>query len=41
MTDLESDVGTCTPSYALYLAETAEEMATTPEICRLDDNLRR
>ena len=31
MTDLESDVFTCTPSYALYLAETAEEMGHDPE----------
>lgn len=30
MTDLESDVFTCTPSYALYLAETAEEMGHDP-----------
>ncbi|MEF8784973.1 MAG: phenylacetate--CoA ligase PaaK [Haloarculaceae archaeon] len=30
MTDLESDVFTCTPSYALYLAETAEEMGFDP-----------
>jgi phenylacetate-CoA ligase len=30
MTDLESDVFTCTPSYALYLAETAEEMGHEP-----------
>ncbi|WP_340100044.1 phenylacetate--CoA ligase PaaK [Salinibaculum salinum] len=30
MTDLESDVFTCTPSYALYLAETAEEMGFEP-----------
>ncbi|GAA0682375.1 phenylacetate--CoA ligase PaaK [Natronoarchaeum mannanilyticum] len=30
MTDLESDVFTCTPSYALYLAETAEEMGYDP-----------
>ncbi|MFW5938903.1 MAG: phenylacetate--CoA ligase PaaK [Halolamina sp.] len=31
MVDLESDVFTCTPSYALYLAETAEEMGHEPE----------
>ena len=30
MIDLESDVFTCTPSYALYLAETAEEMGHDP-----------
>lgn len=30
MVDLESDVFTCTPSYALYLAETAEEMGHDP-----------
>ncbi|WP_053947795.1 phenylacetate--CoA ligase PaaK [Halolamina sediminis] len=30
MRDLESDVFTCTPSYALYLAETAEEMGLDP-----------
>ena len=30
MTDLGSDVFTCTPSYALYLAETAEEMGHDP-----------
>ncbi|MFC7134789.1 MULTISPECIES: phenylacetate--CoA ligase PaaK [Salinibaculum] len=30
MTDLESDCLTCTPSYALYLAETAEEMGFEP-----------
>ena len=30
MRDLESDVFTCTPSYALYLAETAEEMSLDP-----------
>ena len=30
MQDLESDVFTCTPSYALYLAETAEEMGHDP-----------
>ncbi|KPN31060.1 long-chain-fatty-acid--CoA ligase [Halolamina pelagica] len=30
MVDLESDVFTCTPSYALYLAETAEEMGYDP-----------
>ncbi|NHX36467.1 MULTISPECIES: phenylacetate--CoA ligase PaaK [Halolamina] len=30
MADLESDVFTCTPSYALYLAETAEEMGHDP-----------
>ncbi|RLM94925.1 phenylacetate--CoA ligase PaaK [Haloarcula sp. Atlit-7R] len=30
MTDLESDVFACTPSYALYLAETAEEMGHDP-----------
>ncbi|WP_277555909.1 phenylacetate--CoA ligase PaaK [Halobaculum limi] len=28
--DLESDVLTCTPSYALYVAETAEEMGIDP-----------
>ncbi|AFZ72460.1 phenylacetate--CoA ligase PaaK [Natronobacterium gregoryi] len=28
--DLESDVLSCTPSYALYLAETAEEMGVDP-----------
>ena len=31
MVDLDSDVFTCTPSYALYLAETAEEMGHDPE----------
>ena len=31
MTDLDSDVFTCTPSYALYLAETAEEMGHDPQ----------
>lgn len=31
MIDLGSDVFTCTPSYALYLAETAEEMGIEPE----------
>ena len=30
MIDLDSDVFTCTPSYALYLAETAEEMGYDP-----------
>lgn len=30
MTDLESDALSCTPSYALYLAETAEEMGCDP-----------
>lgn len=30
MNDLDSDVLTCTPSYALYLAETAEEMGHDP-----------
>ncbi len=30
MIDLDSDVFTCTPSYALYLAETAEEMGHDP-----------
>jgi len=30
MTDLESDALSCTPSYALYLAETAEEMGYDP-----------
>jgi phenylacetate-CoA ligase len=30
MNDLDSDVLTCTPSYALYLAETAEEMGHNP-----------
>ena len=30
MIDLESDVFTCTPSYALYLAETAEEIGHDP-----------
>ncbi|MEF8782765.1 MAG: phenylacetate--CoA ligase PaaK [Haloarculaceae archaeon] len=30
MNDLGSDVFTCTPSYALYLAETAEEMGHDP-----------
>ena len=30
MIDLESNVFTCTPSYALYLAETAEEMGHDP-----------
>jgi len=30
MQDLESDVFTCTPSYALYLAEQAEEMGQDP-----------
>ena len=32
MIDLESDVFTCTPSYALYLAETAEEMGHDPAV---------
>ncbi|UHQ98959.1 phenylacetate--CoA ligase (plasmid) [Natrinema zhouii] len=31
MTDLESDALSCTPSYALYLAETAEEMGYDPK----------
>ncbi|MFD1562681.1 phenylacetate--CoA ligase PaaK [Haloarchaeobius amylolyticus] len=31
MTDLESDALSCTPSYALYLAETAEEMGYDPQ----------
>ncbi|WP_254532637.1 phenylacetate--CoA ligase PaaK [Natrinema gelatinilyticum] len=31
MTDLESDALACTPSYALYLAETAEEMGHDPK----------
>ncbi|ELZ21439.1 phenylacetate--CoA ligase PaaK [Natrinema limicola] len=31
MTDLESDAFSCTPSYALYLAETAEEMGYDPQ----------
>ena len=31
MTDLESDALSCTPSYALYLAETAEEMGHDPQ----------
>jgi len=30
MTDLESDALACTPSYSLYLAETAEEMGHEP-----------
>ena len=30
MTDLESDALACTPSYSLYLAETAEEMGHDP-----------
>ena len=30
MNDLDSDVLACTPSYALYLAETAEEMGHNP-----------
>ncbi|WP_058366517.1 phenylacetate--CoA ligase PaaK [Haloparvum sedimenti] len=31
MNDLESDAFSCTPSYALYLAETAEEMGYDPK----------
>ena len=31
MTDLESDALACTPSYSLYLAETAEEMGHDPQ----------